>query len=86
MQEGRRTVWRISNGSKTSDQLIMEVLRMNPGMELQVSFNDGKNVCFALHLNGRSVNEIKLPEELLYTDFCIWCKEGYNRIGLLQVM
>ena len=86
VQEGRRTVWQFSHASKTSDELIMEILRMNPGMELQVSFNNGKNVCFALHLNGQSVNEIKLTEEFVYTDFCICYKEGYNRIGLLQVM
>ena len=86
VQEGHRTVWQSSVGSKNSDQLIMEVLQMNPGTEVQVSFNNGKNVCFALHLNGRSDNEIKLPEELFYTDFCIWWREGYNCIDLIQVM
>lgn len=74
MKEIHRTVYDELNGEDSTDDLIIKVLQMNPGTELQLLYNNGAFPYFALRLNGKNPKELKLPEGVFYTNDGIWYK------------
>lgn len=82
VREGCRPVWENVVGENSSDQLILQVLRMNPGTELQLLSNNGVFPFFALRLNGKKPKELKLPEGVFYAESCIWCKWEQHDVNL----
>ena len=81
MKEIYRTVHYNVNREDSTDDLIIKVLQMNPGTELQLLSNNGAFPYFALRLNGKNPKELKLPEKVSYGDGGIWYKwerEGVN--------
>ena len=82
VRKGYRPVWENIVGENSSDQLIMQVLQMNPGTELQLFSNTGVVPIFALHLNGKKAEELKLPEGVFYSNDGIWCKWEQHGVNL----
>ena len=83
-----RTVWPNVQGDFSSDDLIQQILKMNPGTELQLWQSNGIMPYFALYLNNYQVLNLKLPSGVYCTDGYIWAnwEQHSMKICLLEIL
>ena len=62
--------WESVQGEFSSDDLILRILKMNPGVELQLLNSNRVKPYFVMYLNGHNVLKLKLPEG-------VFCSNGY---------
>ena len=68
----QRAVWENVLNGKTTDDIIIQILKRNPGVEVQLYNNNGIFPYMAIRANGRKREEMFLPKGVdIYAD-AIW--------------
>ena len=72
--DGKRRTWARVIDKFSSDDLIIQILKKNPGTELQLFAKNGMFPYIALHINGYKIEELKVPEGVFYFDDYIYAE------------
>jgi len=88
ISEGMRTILKFDEGGMSSDDLIIQILKFNPGTEIQICERNGKFPYLILHTNGREVEEFILPKGVSISKVAIWYRweEECTEICLMEVL
>ena len=68
----QRAVWENVADGKTTDDIIIQILMRNPGVELQLYNHNGIFPYVAIHANGRKREEMFLPNGVAVFADAFW--------------